>query len=325
MDTRDQFRSLAAQRGFTAEEIEGWLREARVHTELSSGPPEGAIPGPGIVAGRVGGLPRLPVGSEWPRGCAPYYETPLTSGGRLIREAADRAWPIPFFCSVDCAALPSETDLPFPAGGTLLFFVEQDYLDPIGRVVYVPEGVETVEQSPPEPEPEPEPEDDEDMVILPEQDLYAFVTYSWPPWLLSSPEDGTDLEPEEKAFHARVPRAGEISGVAAEIWREPPFGWTTVKLGSHHYAPQGYPEHKIAEEQIREEYRAASREDALQDEEAIRELARERGEQLALAKEWVTLGVFEIPDNESFYASFLIHRDDLAACRFDDVRFFVEH
>ncbi|MEV5238934.1 YwqG family protein [Streptomyces cinnamoneus] len=97
------------------------------------------------VAGRLGGVPALPEGEEWP--------------------AWEGHGPLSFVAAVDCAALPvGELDIPLPADGTLSFFYFDGQIDDGdalvlpddpetwagARVVYVPAGVEVAERAVPE-------------------------------------------------------------------------------------------------------------------------------------------------------------------------------
>ncbi|MGW7578985.1 YwqG family protein [Streptomyces sp. NPDC054765] len=93
---------------------------------------------PDSVVGRLGGLPRLPDGQDWP-----------------IWEGHG---PLSLIASIDCAELPSEAvDISLPREGTLLFFFFDGQLDDYAswgsgpnlhdnrsgaRVLYVPEGEE---------------------------------------------------------------------------------------------------------------------------------------------------------------------------------------
>ncbi|MFE7187528.1 DUF1963 domain-containing protein [Streptomyces erythrochromogenes] len=72
------------------------------------------------TAARLGGLPRLPEGTDWPSG-------------------PDGA-PLAHVATVDCGALPAGAlDLPLPAGDSLAFFASGDRAR--GRVLRVPAGV----------------------------------------------------------------------------------------------------------------------------------------------------------------------------------------
>ncbi|MFI9203218.1 YwqG family protein [Streptomyces sp. NPDC053048] len=96
------------------------------------------------VVGRLGGLPELPVGEEWP--------------------VWEGHGPLSFIASLDCAALPSAAlDIALPTDGTLAFFYFDGQLDDgraevspyepdswaAARVVYVPAGVPLVERAAP--------------------------------------------------------------------------------------------------------------------------------------------------------------------------------
>ena len=106
---------------------------------------------PDTVVGRLGGLPRLPEGEEWP-----------TWEGH---------GPLSLIASIDCAQLPSESlDISLPGEGTLLFFFFDGQLDDDAswdgenvrdsrsgaRVLHVPEGEEApVREAPAELRPFP--------------------------------------------------------------------------------------------------------------------------------------------------------------------------
>ncbi|MGW9073182.1 DUF1963 domain-containing protein [Streptomyces yangpuensis] len=71
------------------------------------------------TAARLGGLPRLHDGTQWPTG--------------------PDGVPLAFVAAVDCAALPAgSTDLPLPADGVLAFFASTPPAE--GRVLYIPVG-----------------------------------------------------------------------------------------------------------------------------------------------------------------------------------------
>ncbi|MFF8288904.1 YwqG family protein [Streptomyces sp. NPDC016309] len=163
--TTDALSRLAREHlpGEIAERWTGLLRPS-IRLEKSSGPGPGpsGIPGPGsgpapgagpgAVVGRLGGLPRLPEGEEWPQW--------------------EGHGPLSFVAALDCAALPSAAlDVALPAGGTLLFFYFDGQLDDGeavvtpdepdtwagARVLYVPAGVPVAERPVPgELEPYPE-------------------------------------------------------------------------------------------------------------------------------------------------------------------------
>ncbi|MFD7030632.1 YwqG family protein [Streptomyces sp. NPDC059917] len=102
--TTAAFRDLAQQH-LPAEAAERWMELLRpgVRLEAAVGTGDAAI-------GRLGGLPLLPAGVEWP-----------TWEGH---------GPLSFVASVDCAALPADgLDIALPTDGTLLFFYFDGQLD----------------------------------------------------------------------------------------------------------------------------------------------------------------------------------------------------
>jgi hypothetical protein len=120
MDHQGQFRRAALELGISDEEINRFSQHLRLSIGLSGG--SGGVP-----VGQFGGVPRLPVGMDWP------------SAGNS---------PLPFIFSVDCGALPGVDGFDLPVDGTLLFFLdhEADLLDDTGRyarVVYVQDGTDT--------------------------------------------------------------------------------------------------------------------------------------------------------------------------------------
>ncbi|MFD3545231.1 YwqG family protein [Streptomyces sp. NPDC058655] len=101
--SRDAFRSLALQH-LSPQETEKWLGLLRpgVRLEVAAGIDD--------VVGQLGGLPTLPVASEWP-----------TWEGH---------GPLSFVASIDCARLPKAAlDIDLPAAGALLFFYFDGQLD----------------------------------------------------------------------------------------------------------------------------------------------------------------------------------------------------
>ena len=98
MDHQGQFRRAALALGIPDDEISRFTEHLRLSIRLSGG--SGGAP-----VGQFGGLPRLPVGMDWP-----------TAG----------ASPLPFIFSVDCAALPRVDGFGLPADGSLLFFLDHE-------------------------------------------------------------------------------------------------------------------------------------------------------------------------------------------------------
>ncbi|MER5731685.1 YwqG family protein [Streptomyces sp. NPDC002138] len=135
--TTAAFRGLAQQH-LPAQAAEQWVGLLRPGVRLEVGV------GTGGTAGRLGGLPRLPAGVEWP-----------TWEGH---------GPLSFIASVDCAALPADSlDIALPTNGTLLFFYFDGQLDDGdalvladdpdsqagARVLHVPAGTDPEERATP--------------------------------------------------------------------------------------------------------------------------------------------------------------------------------
>ncbi|MDJ0380546.1 YwqG family protein [Streptomyces sp. G-G2] len=132
------FRRLAHQH-LPADAAERWVGLLRPGVRLEVGV------GTGGAVGRLGGLPRLPAGVEWP--------------------VWEGHGPLSLVASVDCAALPADAlDIAFPADGTLLFFYFDGRLDDGddalvlaadpdsragARVLHVPVGADPVEREAP--------------------------------------------------------------------------------------------------------------------------------------------------------------------------------
>jgi hypothetical protein len=285
MDHRGEFRRAALERGIPGEEISGFGRYLREAVGL-------APAGEGARVGQVGGLPRLPVGAEWP------------SAGEV---------PLPFLLSVDCGALPRSEGAALPEAGTLLFFVDQerDHEDTTGqyaRVLYVPEGTETALAEAPA-----------SVRVREQYGVRAELRAELPLWLRESEDEDwheywEDLEydemsplQQELARHLEhdLPHAAELRALAREIW---PGGSSLVLDG---YAD---------EEVIR----------ALAEQTLVgRELAGDvpaipvgkwpsllEREQHRLTTEWTAL-LREARSYEEYATSFVIRREDLAAGRVD--------
>lgn len=107
----ESYREKAAARGLPDSVAAWWTGLARPSAELC---PDGDGP----VVGRFGGRPELPPDTAWPCGCHESH-------------------PLPFFASVDLAALPDGClDLDLPADGRLLFFADP-FFSQQGAVVHV--------------------------------------------------------------------------------------------------------------------------------------------------------------------------------------------
>ncbi|WP_370461608.1 DUF1963 domain-containing protein [Micromonospora sp. Llam0] len=120
MDHQGQFRHAAIALGIPDDEVSRFTEHLRLSIRLSGG--SGGVP-----VGQFGGLPRLPVGMDWP---------------------SDGVGPLPFIFSVDCAALPRVDGFGLPAAGSLLFFLAHEQAAATGerrygRVVFVPAGTDT--------------------------------------------------------------------------------------------------------------------------------------------------------------------------------------
>ncbi|BCJ50123.1 hypothetical protein Asp14428_15980 [Actinoplanes sp. NBRC 14428] len=286
MDLQEQFRRAALEAGIADDEISTFAAHLRFSIRLLGG--AGDSP-----AGRYGGLPRLPVGAQWP---------------------SDGARPLPFVFSVDCAALPRADGLGLPADGSLLFFLnhEKDHEESRGeqayaRVVHVPAGTGTEVASTPY-----------HYEFAGEQyDLHAVVGVALPEWLDEDDEDDDedddyededDLSPHRRQVLDALPHRDELRALARALW--PAEGLASAVLG-------GY----AADEVVRSiaEQVLAGREKAGEitipvakwyshvDDEAHR-----------LAGEWVSLARFLL-DDEFYAGSFAIRHDDLAAARWDRV------
>ncbi|MEU3877361.1 MULTISPECIES: YwqG family protein [Streptomyces] len=155
------------------------------------------------VAGRLGGLPLLPQGVEWP--------------------VWEGHGPLSFVASVDCAALPAgELDIPLPADGTLAFFYFDGQIDsgdafvdfadpecrPGARVIHIPAGVPVAERPLP---------------------LYE----------CDHGEDGDDCEDcEQLEAYPEVPLTVRVEATAPDIWHPV----VREAFGSDDSSLEGWPE-----------------------------------------------------------------------------------
>jgi hypothetical protein len=287
MDHQGEFRRAALDLGVPGDEVSAFSRYLR----LSIGLPragEGDVP-----VGQFGGVPRLPVGMEWPcRGDSP----------------------LPFLLSVDCGALPRVDGLGLPADGTLLFFVDQerDHEDRSGeyaRVVYVPGGEETsVVQAP------------GSVDVRERSELGAELRAELPLWLQEGDEDWheywEDLEREDMSafqqelaayMERELPHLDELRDLAHSLWSSR----AGVFVG-------GYVDdeviHSLAEQTLAGRERAGE----IPAVPIANWPSRLEEERHRLTGEWMSLAG-QARSYEEYCTSFVVRRDDLAVARMDKV------
>ncbi|MCG5438700.1 DUF1963 domain-containing protein [Micromonospora foliorum] len=291
MDQQGRFRRAALELGIPDDEISRFTSHLRLSIRLggSSG---------GAPVGQFGGLPRLPVGTDWP-----------TAG----------ASPLAFIFSVDCAALPRVDDFGLPADGSLLFFLnhEEDHLAggtgdrSYARVVYVPADTATEVAEEPRP-----------GYVGKQYDVSATLGVELPPWIAAHDDDDDDDEDEDdededdlSPFQQQVardlerdlPHLEELLALADDLW-PPDEGLASADIG-------GYADDEVIRSIA--EQTLAGREQAG---EIVIPMAQwyshvER-EKHRLTSEWVSLARFPLDDG-FYYGSFVIRHDDLAAGRLD--------
>ncbi|MEO3770555.1 DUF1963 domain-containing protein [Micromonospora sp. B9E7] len=279
MDHQGQFRAAALELGIPDDEISRFTEHLRLSIRLSGG--SGGVP-----VGQFGGLPRLPVGMDWP----------VAGASRL-----------PFIFSVDCAALPGIDGSGLPTAGSMLFFLdhEEDHLarEPgYARVVYVPAGTDT--------EVAEHPTDHE--IVGEQYDVRATLLPQLPDWFgTDEDEDEDDLSPFQQQLirdlERDLPHLDELCATADDLW-PPDAGLASAYLG-------GYVDDEvitsIAEQTL------AGREKAG---EIVIPVAKwyshVEEEKHRLTSEWLSLARFSLAD-ESYSGSFVIRHDDLAAGRLD--------
>ncbi|NYV73712.1 DUF1963 domain-containing protein [Streptomyces sp. UH6] len=276
MDHQGEFRRAALELGVPDEEISRFSRHLRLAIGMSGG-------GDGPPVGHIGGLPRLPVGMEWP-----------TAGDV----------PLPLLLSVDCGALPRVDGFDLPADGTLLFFVHQERdfgdgrADPgqYARVVHVPDGTATAVAEPP------------GSVRVGERiDVRAELRADLPLWLEEGDEDWhefwEDLEWEDMSpfqqklsryMERELPHLDELRSLAHDLW---PSG--------AHLVIGGYADDEVTVGSVLAKTLANGEWLSYADEDALR-----------LASEWIPLAQ-EARTYAEHYTKFMIRLDDLAAARWD--------
>ncbi|NUO58555.1 MAG: DUF1963 domain-containing protein [Hamadaea sp.] len=289
MDHQGQFRRAALALGIPDEEVSRFIQHLRLSIQLSGG-------SDGVPVGQFGGLPRLPVGMDWP---------------------SDGVGLLPFVFSVDCAALPSVDGFGLPANGSLLFFMNHEQAVATGerrygRVVYVPVGAETeVAQGA-----------IDDELVGERYDLGATLRAEFPDWFGSADEadeedeeDEDDLSPFQQELardlERDLPHLAELCALARDLW-PPSDGYVSAYIG-------GYADAEVIGS-IAEQTLAGREKNG----EIVIPVAawysHVEKETHRLTNEWVSLARFPV-DNEFYYrsdGSFVIRHHDLAAGRLDE-------
>ena len=230
----------------------------------------------------MGGSPRLPVGMKWP---------------------SFKDIPFPLLLSVDCGALPRVDGFDLPVDGTLLFFVDKEmdsealWADwgQCARVVYVPDGTETVVAEPPDP-----------ACVDERIDVRADLRAELPIWLEEGDEDEgwhdfwddrerDDMSPFQQQLaryiERELPHLDELRSLAHGLWSSDAY----LVIGG--YAD----DHKITEDI------------SLKTKEWISYLHED---EVRLGSDWIPLAK-EGVIYEEHYTTFMIHHEDLAAARWD--------
>lgn len=239
MKSMDPFRNEARSRDLPEDEVERWLGTVRPCAMLGKA---GEAPPGSPVAGRIGGLPRLPEDEPHPD--------------------------MPFLAAVDLAAIPpGATDIPLPKDGTLLFFADTvsawTGLD-CSRLIYVPVGTPVSERrrggeyEPP---------------VHPIQDLHLMIEPSLP---------NRGYATEE------FPHAGELGEVWWETCDEMQADGT-LQIGGYPWVWNADP---------------------------TTDYGHGPGDWVVLAE----LGGEDVAEGELGLVDWVIRREDLAACRFDQAR-----
>jgi hypothetical protein len=306
MGYHQQFYRTAVDRGIPEDEVGAFAEFVRFAIWTTPQPT-------GVPVGRSGGLPRLPVGMEWP---------------------SAECGPLPFVAALDCAALPRVDGLALPEDGSLLFFLHHEWAydafsvtgeQQFARVVYVPAGVDT--------EPAKEPDHDEHMFydvtrdfVGPEHHLYATVAAELPGWFEDLDEDDEDEDQDERprgkehlALH--LTHLEDLCALVHELW--PEGRDAVVSLGGYSMDIGGLrtdhmfetPETDMADVVLKARRQAG--EPPVPPEEREARLEKEA---LRVMREWVPLAQF-VPD-DVYRGRFLIRHEDLAARRFDRARSF---
>ncbi|GAA2476992.1 hypothetical protein Ahu01nite_050660 [Winogradskya humida] len=192
----------------------------------------------GVLAGRFGGMPRLPAGVPWP--------------------SVGPGAPMAYMGNLNCAALPRIAGLALPATGELLFFLDASSAveacsiadeQKFARVVYVPggEGEEVTEIPPNEYD-----EYGEEPLVGPERELFASVEPDLPDWLDRPAEWRSDFE---KDLITRLPHHKELSALVDRLWpgRIPWIG-DGFLIGGYSNSAQDSPETGLAQKSGKAEH-----------------------------------------------------------------------
>ncbi|MEU5931617.1 DUF1963 domain-containing protein [Micromonospora sp. NPDC047187] len=271
--------------GIPDDELSRFTDHLRLSIRLSGG--SGGAP-----VGQFGGLPRLPVGTDWP-----------TAGTS----------PLPFIFSVDCAALPRIDGFGLPADGSLLFFLahQEDHLAGgtgdrrYARVVYVPADTDTeVAEEPSIPN-----------FVGEQYDVRATLVAELPPWIAThddDEDDEDDLSPFQQQLvrdlERDLPHLEELRALADDLW-SPDEGLASADIG-------GYADDEVIRSIA--EQTLAGREKAGEIVVPVAQwYSQVEKEKHRLTSEWVSLARFSLAD-EFYYGSFVIRHDDLAAGRLDE-------
>lgn len=230
---------------------------------------------------------------------------------------------MPFIASVDCAVLPRVEGLPLPVDGSLLFFLHHEYdLDaPPGadkpefaRVLYVPDGTDTVVAVPP-PDHDSTRFFNEDIPFLvPERRLSAWVGPDLPRWI---EEQDAELESDAvRQLFDDLKHIQELCDLVDDLWPEPNRG-SMLKMGGHcvEIGSQDSPWTRLARANLRNR---GGVQPVLARSERFRLLHEEEDR---LIREWVPLVQFHT-ESDYYYGCFLVSSDDLAAKRLDRMRSF---
>ncbi|MFJ5987152.1 DUF1963 domain-containing protein [Lentzea sp. NPDC092896] len=295
MNRYEQFRSTALDRDLPDDEVGKFADQLRfaIWTGAAGAEDEGV--------GQLGGLPRLPVGVEWP------------GGGD----------PLPFVGSVDLAALPRAEGLALPQDGSLLLFLhhEEDMEEHspgaeshYARALYVPAGTDTAVAAPPSGHDSRTFFHEEIPFLIPERRLSAWVQPVLPDWI-----EDRDVEFRSdtvKQLFDELKHIDDLCALVGELWPAPARS-AALRLGGYcsEIGGQDGPWTQMASVHLGDRPGDGPE---LHSAEWFRLLHEEADR---LSRDWVPLAQFHT-ESDVYYGCFLISSDDLAAARFDQMRSF---